>query len=185
MKEKKVRANNASFMNKILSKAVMTRSRLHNKYINMPTEANERNYKKYRNYCVNLFKREKRKYFDDIDIKKLTDNKKFWKTVNPLFSDRQTQDRKIVLVEGENIISEDKAVADTMDTFFAHAVEELNIIRYQVENQNSLQHDDIVSNAIDNFKDHPSILKIKVTVKVGERFAFLGKNVDEIKTEIE
>ena len=32
MKEKIVRANNASFMNKILSKAVMTRSRLHNKY---------------------------------------------------------------------------------------------------------------------------------------------------------
>ena len=34
MKEKIVRANNASFMNKIPSKAVMTRSRLHNKYIN-------------------------------------------------------------------------------------------------------------------------------------------------------
>ena len=56
-KEKIVRANNAPFTNKILSKAVMTRSRLHNKYINMPTEENERNYKTYRNYCVNLFRR--------------------------------------------------------------------------------------------------------------------------------
>ena len=57
MKEKIVRANNAPFTNKILSKAVMTRSRLHNKYINMPTEENERNYKTYRNFCVNLFRR--------------------------------------------------------------------------------------------------------------------------------
>ena len=185
MKEKIVRANNASFMNKILSKAVMTRSRLHNKYINMPSEANERNYKKYRNYCVNQFKRENRKYFNDIAIKKLTDNKTFWKTVKPLFSDRHTQDRKIVLVEGEKIISEDKAMTYTMNTFFAHAVEELNIIGYQVENQNSLQLDDSVLNAINKFKDHPSILKIKENVKVGERFTFLEKNVDEIKTEIE
>ena len=93
MKEKIVRANNAPFMNKILSKVEMTRSRLHNKYINMPTEANERNHKKYRNYCVNLFKREKRKYSNDIDIKKNPDNKKFWKTVKSLFF-RQTNSRQ-------------------------------------------------------------------------------------------
>ena len=52
-----------------------------------------------------------------------------------------------MLFEGEIIISEDKAVADTMDTFFTHAVEELNIIGYQVENQNSLQLCDSVLNA--------------------------------------
>ena len=95
MKVKIVRANNASFMNKILSKAVMTRSRLHNKYINMPTEANERNYKKYRNYCVSLLKREKRKYFNDIDIKKLTDNRKLWKAVNPLFQTDKFKKEKL------------------------------------------------------------------------------------------
>ena len=54
MKVKIVRANSAPFMNKILSKAVMSRSRLHNKYTSMPTEENERNYKEYLNYCVNL-----------------------------------------------------------------------------------------------------------------------------------
>ena len=90
-----------------------------------------------------------------------------------------------MLVVGEKMISEDKAVADTMNTFFAHAVEELNIIGYQVENQTSLQLDDSVLNAINKFKDHPSILKIKENVKVGERFTFLEKHVDEIKTEIE
>ena len=89
------------------------------------------------------------------------------------------------MIEGEKIIIEDKAVADTMNTFFAHAVEELNIIGYQVENQNSLQLDDSVLNAINKFKDHPSILNIKENVKVGKRFTFLEKNVDEIKTEIE
>ena len=66
MKEKAVRANNAAFMNKTLSKAVMTRSRLQNKYLKFPSKESEVNYKKYRNYCVNLFKREKRKYYNNL-----------------------------------------------------------------------------------------------------------------------
>ena len=51
MKERLVRANNAPFMNKTLSKTVMHRSRLKN--------PNNEEYKKHRNYCVNLFKQEK------------------------------------------------------------------------------------------------------------------------------
>ena len=46
-------------MNKVLSKAVMNRSRLRNKFTKDPTIDNEKSYKKQRNYCVNLFKKEK------------------------------------------------------------------------------------------------------------------------------
>ena len=58
MKEILVRANNAPFMNKTLSKSVMHRSRLHNNYIKKPNNVNKEKYKKNRNYCVNLFKQE-------------------------------------------------------------------------------------------------------------------------------
>ena len=44
LKEKYVRANNASFMNKNLSKAFMTRSRLRNKFLSNPSSINESNY---------------------------------------------------------------------------------------------------------------------------------------------
>ena len=60
MKERLVRANNAPFMNKTLSKAVMHRSRLHNKYLRNPNDVNKNKYRKYRNYYVNLFKKEKK-----------------------------------------------------------------------------------------------------------------------------
>ena len=52
LKEKLIRANNAPFMNKNLSKAFMTRSRLRNKFLKNPTLVNEKNYKRYRNYCT-------------------------------------------------------------------------------------------------------------------------------------
>ena len=46
--EKRIsRANNAPFMNKRLSKAVMNRSRLRNKYLTNPTVANKRKYTRY------------------------------------------------------------------------------------------------------------------------------------------
>ena len=56
VKEKYIRANNAPFMTKELSKAIMNRSRLKNKFLKNPNKDTELNYKKQRNYCVGLLK---------------------------------------------------------------------------------------------------------------------------------
>ena len=60
MKKKFVRANNAPFITKKLSKAIMNRSRFRNKYLKNPNVENKAKYNKQRNYCVNLLRREKR-----------------------------------------------------------------------------------------------------------------------------
>ena len=46
MKVKNVKANNAPFMNKPLSKAFMTRSRLRNRFLKNPNKNNEAKFKK-------------------------------------------------------------------------------------------------------------------------------------------
>ena len=69
VKKKIVRGNNAPFMNRTLSKAFMHRSKLKNRYHKFPTEANKNSYKKYRNFCVNLLKKEKRTYYSNLDLK--------------------------------------------------------------------------------------------------------------------
>ena len=71
-------------MNKALAKAVMTRSRLRNVFLKNPNEVNKLNFTKYRNFCTNLFRKEKKRFYSNIDIKSITDNKKFWKTVKPM-----------------------------------------------------------------------------------------------------
>ena len=80
-----VRANNTPFMNNILSKVIMNRSRLRNRFITNPNATNQYNYKRQRNYVVNLLRREKKKYYENIDPRKISDNQKFWKAVKPLF----------------------------------------------------------------------------------------------------
>ena len=83
MKEKVIRGNNAPFMNKMLSKAFMERSRLKNKYNNFPNEVNKISYKKQRNFCTNLLKKVKNIFYNNLDINIFNDNKKFWKCIRP------------------------------------------------------------------------------------------------------
>ena len=53
-KTRLVRANNSPFMTKELYKAIMTRSRLRNKFLKLKTTESNNAYKKQRNYCVSL-----------------------------------------------------------------------------------------------------------------------------------
>ena len=57
----KNRENQAPFMTKELSKAIMKRSRFKNKFNKNPCDENKSMYKKQRNFCSNLLNREKKK----------------------------------------------------------------------------------------------------------------------------
>ena len=178
MKEKCIRANNAPFMTKILSKAIMTRSRLRNKFLKNPNKANEINYKRQRNYCVNLSKREKKRYYNNIDLRLILDNKKFWKAVKPLFSDKHNISKKITLIEGDSIISDDAKVAETFNDYFSNIVANLDIIGYSCDTSNMVY--DAISNAINKHKQHPSILKIKDNIDTSTKFTLESTNVASI-----
>ena len=62
IKKKYVRANDKPFMTRALRKAVMLRSRLRNRYNKDQTIENWNKFRKHRNSCVELFRREKRNY---------------------------------------------------------------------------------------------------------------------------
>ena len=184
IKTKTVRANNAPFMNKKLSKAIMTRSRLRNKFLKNPNEINKTNYNKHRNYCVNLLRKEKKKYYNNIDLKLITDNKHFWKTIKPMFSDKHNISRKITIIEDDEIISNDVNVAETMNEFFSNAVKKLEIKGYQANLNWDIGNDDIF-NAINKFRSHPSILKIKERITIRKEFSFKFSSVADIESEIQ
>ena len=183
MKEKYMRANKSPFMNKSLHKAVMTRSRLRNKFLKNPSNANKMNYTKYRIYCTGLFKKEKKSFYDNLDTKSITDNRKFWKTVKPLFSDKHITNNKITLLEGEEIISDNFEIAETLNAFFTNVVENLDI---QGFNTSDYSGDSELGNTyiIEKFKNHPSILKIKENVQVETKFHFDEVNEPGIKDKI-
>ena len=107
MKKKILRANNSTFMNKQFSKTIMTRPRYKNRYNKNPTSENKVKYNKQRNICVNLLKKAKREYYNNIDIKLLNDNRKFWKSIKSLFTNKQIRLSKAILIENDVTISND------------------------------------------------------------------------------
>ena len=60
----------------------------------------------------------------------MINNKTFWKTMKPFFTEKSCNNEKIILVEGDRIISQNEEVAETFNNFFTNAVKSLNIKGY-------------------------------------------------------
>ena len=88
MKIKYLTANQRKLMTKSLHKAIMKRSRLWNKFLCDRTEKSQKEYKKQRNFWVNLLKKAKKDHFANLDVNSVLDNRKFWENVKPLFSNK-------------------------------------------------------------------------------------------------
>ena len=68
--------------------------------------------------CVNLLRKSKKQYFSNIDIKNVTDNKRFWKIIRPTFSNKCKTTNTIILVEDEKLLQAKKSIANTFNNYF-------------------------------------------------------------------
>ena len=68
-------------------------------------------------------------YYKTLDIKHLVDNRKFWKSVKPLFSDQIQAPSKIALFENEVLVTDDKEVAEIFNEYFVNITDSLGIIQ--------------------------------------------------------
>ena len=105
----------------------------------------------------------------------------FWKLNKPFFSDKGMTNTRITLIDHDKIISEDKEVAEALNSFFENAVKGLNIpIPHEHISQCDVNTTDPIDIAIQKYSKHPSILKIKEIVPIGEKFLFERTNPDKI-----
>ena len=81
LKTKILRYKNKTFITKELRKEIMKRSKLKNLFSKNKNQENWCKYKTQRNYCVKLLHKTKKQYYKNLDIKEVTDKKKFWKSV--------------------------------------------------------------------------------------------------------
>ena len=184
MKKKTLRANNKPYMTKALRKAIMRRSMLKSKYFKNRTDENFKAFKKQKNFTNRLAKREKTKYFANLDLNKYTDNIKFWQTVKPLFSSSSIGHNKITLVENGEVVTDDKLNAESFNGFFIDAVSSLAIEENRALLDDVDEDMDPMRRAVKKFGHHPSIKDIKRNVTVESKFTFTAVDVAEMKAEI-
>ena len=169
MKQKYLRANQGRFMIKVLHKVIMKRSRLRNKFSRDRTDTSREEYKKQRNLCVRLLKKAKKDDFANLDTKSVTDNKKFWQTVKPLFSNKIKAKTVIKLVENDVIIEDESEIAKIFNEYFVNIVSKVGILTEKQTTYSATNQLSEVEMAIIKYKNHPSIKAIT------DRMEKLGK----------
>ena len=134
------------------------------------------NYKRQRNHCLGILRKTKKEYFNSLNIKQVSDNKLFWKSVKPLFNDKGSNSSKIMLVE-ENIISDEEEIANIMNNYFINVTKTLNLKKQL----------GVGRSGVNEFDNHISIKmiheKYPEILPESFKFQFLPKN--EVKKEIQ
>ena len=197
IKKRYVQANEAPFINKKINKEIMKRSRLRNKFLNTKSDIDRKAYNKQRNLCVSLIRSEKKNFFSNINPSDITDNKTFWKTVKPFFTDKIKTKSKITLIEkkvvsqegqeeivSEKIITEDQAVAEVFNKFFINIAPNLKISTHHGYDNDFIATDDQVANAVNKFRNHSSIIMIKNKKKNEQGFSFGPETYDDILKKV-
>ena len=123
------------------------------------------NYRKQRNYVVNLNKKAKRSFFNNVSPQD-TKSKNFWEAGKPLFSTNSyTGEERILIVEDNNIITNNRSTATIFNEYFNNITRDLNMPIWI--NTSSLS--DPVLNAIEKYSNH---LKIKDENHIPINFEF-------------
>ena len=148
-------------MNNEISKAIVTRTRLRNRFLKNRNNRSRDLYRKQRNICVSLLRKSKKDYFSKLNEKQITDNKRFWKTVKPFLSNKVQSSERINLTDENNsLVTDCGKVEKELNSFFSSVVKNLNIPSYE-------RYDPLSDNifhptlkAIAKWRNHPNILSI-------------------------
>ena len=122
-------------------------------------------YNKQHNICVKVVKKAKKEHFQDINLWEVTDNKKFWKTVSPLFGNKVKANHKINLIQKNVLSTTDEEIAKTFKKYFDEIVPKLNIIQNTCYIRKTKNIEDPVKKASFKDQNHPSITNIKDIMK--------------------
>ena len=125
----------------------------------------------------------KKDHYANLNEKDVADNKQFWRTVKPLLADQIKPSNKITLVEGEEIIYDDKENAEILNKFFSNAVKNLKIPEYQEADPYADNISHPIFKAIMKFRNQSSITAIK-NLNKGTRFGLCRVSVQDVVKEI-
>ena len=124
MKQKQVRGNQAPFMTKELSKAIMVKSKARNRYLKWPSRENYVSHKKSKNICNSLTKKAKKIYFKEATKNGIMTNKKFWGAFKPFLTNKGCISDDFISIEKDGeLISNEKELVEIFNENYINIVE--------------------------------------------------------------
>ena len=91
------------------------------------------------NYGI-LCSESKKRHFNNLDVKDVSENKKFWKTIKPFFTEKNKTTNNIILTENNQTVREDKANCQIFNTYFTNVTKGLKL--RQVDESQSFENEE-------------------------------------------
>ena len=173
-------------MNNEISKAIMTRTRLRNRFLKNRSNGNRDLFRKQRKLCVSLLRKSKKDYFSKLNEKQITDNKRFWKTVKPFLSNKVQSSERINLTdENDSLVTYCEKVAKELNSFFSSVVKNLNIPSYEGCDplSDNILHPTLKATV--KWRNYPSILTITSEYENKPKFSFNFVSKKHVLEEIQ
>ena len=205
LKSKQVRGNHAPFMNKELSKVIMNKSRLRNKYLKWPSRESFLAYKKVKNKCNTLTRKTEKINFKYIGKNKnFATNETFWNRVRPFITNKGTisdenikikaeenqnikiknkNKNKLVFIKTNDYIKDESVLVEMFNNHYINIVEKTAGITLESLEDSSLSENDeeTVNKILKHSENHPNVSKIKCNQNETLNFDFPTAKVEDIK----
>ena len=177
LKTKFIRGTHAPFMNKELSKEIMHKSKLHDTHKKLKTKESWEAFKRQRNKCVSIKRKNIRSHFTELAGKcGNCNNRKFWSEIKPFLANEHSgKGQNIVLSENEIVVRDSTQVAEILNNYF------INIVEINTGSkphslpctETGLIDDRTIDEIIDRYSNHPSVTSIKSNLtKNPQAFSF-------------
>ena len=122
-------------------------------------------FKRQRNKCVSIRHKNIRSHFSEVSEKSGTNSTAFWTALKPFLSRKHLpKSHKIILNVNGKIIDDSISVTNIMNEYFINIVEKTTdkIPRFFPCSDTGQITDSTISEIIKRYKNHPSILNMKV-----------------------
>ena len=173
-----IQGSNKPHVNKKLRRTIIDRSRPQRVANKRKHPKDFAEYEKQKNMADRLNKEAKKTYYENLDPNEVGKNKVFWRTFKPLLSNNcHKGSDKITLIEHRSLLADDKDISEYFSTFFTNVTDTLDIEKPIIDDKSVLA-------AIERYKTHLSIVKIKQSIKPNDQLSFCNYGTKEVWNEI-
>ena len=118
---------------------------------------------------MKLLRKTRKEFYNNFNVKYITENKLFWKTVKP-FTHKTLKDERITLVENNKVVSDESKLVEIFSKYFGNIVQNLGIDG--LTNTSSDNDAVTIRQAIEKYQNHPSIKVIPENIDTTNTFSF-------------
>ena len=115
-------------------------------------------------------KKDQKEFYNNLNVKCITENKLFWKTVKPSFTDKTLKNERITLVENNKVVSGESKLEEIFSKYFGNIVQNLGIDG--LTNISSDKDTVFIRKAIKKYQNHRSIKVIWENIDTTNKFSF-------------